>query len=57
MNVTLTDFSNNQLARIREQIIGPVTEFDFPLLPIKPKKIKFNDLESILCDIDDEDWD
>ena len=50
------DFGENQHARIRYLIKGPITEFDFPLLPLKPEKIKFNDLESVLCEIEDEDW-
>ena len=53
----LVDFGENRFARIRHLIKGPVTEFDFPILPIKPEGIKFNDLESVLCEIDDEDWD
>ena len=51
------DFGNNQFARVRYLIKGPITEFDFPILPLKPKEIKFNDLESVLCEIEDEDWD
>ena len=51
------DFGENRLARLRFFIKGPVTEFDFPVLPLKPEKITFNDLESVLCEVDDEDWD
>ncbi|MBI2428443.1 MAG: hypothetical protein HYV29_06540 [Ignavibacteriales bacterium] len=50
------DFGSNKFARVRYLIKGPVTEFDFPTLPLKPEEIKFNDLESVLCEIDDEDW-
>ena len=50
------DFGNNKFARVRCLIKGPITEFDFPILPLKPKEIKFNDLESVLCEIEDEDW-
>jgi aminopeptidase N len=50
------DFGDNQYARFRYLIKGPVTEFDFPVLPLKPNKIRFNDLESVLCEIEDEDW-
>jgi hypothetical protein len=53
----LVDFGENRFARVRYLIKGPVTEFEFPILPIKPEEIKFNDLESVLCEIDDEDWD
>lgn len=51
------DFGDNRYARIRYLIKGPVTEFEFPVLPLKPEEIKFNYLESVLCEIDDEEWD
>ncbi len=53
----LIDFGEKRFARLRYLIKGPVTEFEFPVLPLKPEGIKFNDLESVLCEIDDEDWD
>lgn len=53
----LVDFGEGRIARVKYLIKGPITEFDFPVLPVKPKQIKFNDLESVLCEIDDEDWD
>ncbi len=53
----MIDFGENRYARVRYLIKGPVTEFEFPILPIKPEEIKFNDLESVLCEIEDEDWD
>jgi hypothetical protein len=51
------DFGENRFARIRILVKGPLTDYTIPGLPIKPKDIKFNDLESVLCTIDDEDWD
>lgn len=51
------DFGDNRVARLRYLIKGPVTELEFPTLPMKPESISFNDLESVLCEIDDEDWD
>lgn len=53
----LIDFGEKRFARVRYLIKGPITEFEFPVLPLKPEEIKFNDLESVLCEIDDEDWD
>lgn len=50
------DFGDKRFARIRFPIKGPVTEFDFPTMPMKPEKVKFNDLSSVLCQIDSEDW-
>ncbi|MEW5799042.1 MAG: M1 family aminopeptidase [Bacteroidota bacterium] len=52
----LITFGENKFARLRYLIKGPVTEFDFPILPLKPEEITFNDLESVLCEIEDEDW-
>ncbi|MFA6456240.1 MAG: M1 family aminopeptidase [Bacteroidota bacterium] len=53
----LVDFGEHRFARLRYLIKGPVTEFEFPILPLKPENIRFNDLESVLCEIDDESWD
>ncbi|MFA5834489.1 MAG: M1 family aminopeptidase [Bacteroidota bacterium] len=53
----LIDFGEKRYARLRYLVKGPVTEFEFPLMPLKPEEIKFNDLESVLCEIEDEDWD
>jgi hypothetical protein len=50
------DFGGNKFARIRHLIKGPITEFDFPIMPLKPIKIKFNDLQSVLCEVKDEGW-
>lgn len=49
-------FGENRFARVRQLIKGPETVFDFPILPLKPEVIKFNDLESVLCEVDDEEW-
>ncbi len=52
----LIDFGNDQKARVRYLIEGPLTEFQLPLLPLQPKKIIFNDLESVLCEVKTEKW-
>lgn len=49
--------SNKQVARVRTFITNEVCEFDLPPVSFEPEKIKFNDLESVLCDYEDEDWD
>jgi hypothetical protein len=36
---------------------GESAEFDLPLLNMEPDKIKFNYLESVLCDVEYVDWD
>ncbi len=51
------DFGNGKYFRMRTVVKGLNTQFDLPLLPMPPEAIKFNDLESVLCEVDDEDWD
>ncbi len=50
------DFGSGKFARIRVLIKGPLSEFDLPLLPLRPEQILFNDLESVLCEVEYEDW-
>lgn len=50
------DFGNDRFVRLRLHIKGPVTELDLPVLPLKPKKIVFNDLESVLCKVKNVWW-
>jgi hypothetical protein len=50
------DFGKDMYARIRIMIDKPITEFDLPILPMEPKKIVFNDLESVLCEVKNEKW-
>jgi len=47
------DFGDKRFARVRVIVKGPHTQVDLPLMPLKPEKIVFNDMESVLCDIDD----
>ncbi len=48
---------DGQVARVRTFITNEVCEFDLPLIPFEPDKIKFNEFESVLCDYNDESWD
>ena len=50
------DFGDKKFIRLRSVVKGPLTQFDLPLLPMKPEKISFNDLESVLCEVDNVDW-
>ncbi len=50
------DFGNKQFIRLQILVKGPLSEFDLPLLPLKPEKIIFNDLESVLCNVEYVDW-
>lgn len=47
--------NRRQLGRVR--INGSTTEFDLPFeAPYQPQKIIFNVLQSVLCEVEEEDW-
>ena len=52
----LIKFGGDRYARVRVPVTGRKCEFDLPLLPIEPEKIVFNDLDSILCEVEEVDW-
>ncbi|MBI5168568.1 MAG: hypothetical protein HZA61_03675 [Candidatus Eisenbacteria bacterium] len=45
------DFGDDGWSRERVWVTGRVTEFELPLAPKKPTAVKFNDLESVLCEV------
>lgn len=47
----LIQFGEQQFARVRYPIKGKNMTFELPVLPMKPEKIYFNDLESVLCTV------
>jgi hypothetical protein len=53
--VTL-DLGEDRVARLRVRVQGPKSEIDLPLMPAKPKSIRFNDLEGVLAEVKMEDW-
>jgi peptidase M1-like protein len=53
--VTL-DLGNGQEGRFRVKVQGPKSEIDLPLLPAKPKGLRFNDLEGVLAEVKMVDW-
>ncbi len=50
------DFGDGKMARLRVLVRGAHSEQALPLLPLKPKGVVFNDLESVLCDVKEVDW-
>ncbi len=46
----------NQWARLRVHVKGPVTELDLPLMPSEPRRLVFNDIEGVLCEVKSERW-
>lgn len=46
------DYGKEGLVRLRVLISGSGGTFDLPPLPLKPKKITLNDMESVLCEVE-----
>ncbi len=53
--VTL-DLGNDRVARVRVKVRGPTSEIELPLMPSKPKAIRFNDLDGVLAEVKMVDW-
>lgn len=53
----LVDFGDKKYYRLRTFMTGDKAEFDLPPMPLEPQKVIFNDLESVLCNVDTESWD
>jgi hypothetical protein len=47
---------DDKIVRLRVFITGETAEFELPILPEDPQKIVFNDLESVLCEVEYVDW-
>lgn len=50
------DFGDKRYARLRIVIQGHGAEFDLPTMPLEPKKVIFNDFESVLCEVENVNW-
>lgn len=50
------EFSEGRYYKLRILVKGPLSEMQLPLMPYKPKKIVFNDLESVLCKVKNVKW-
>ena len=53
--VTL-DLGNDRVARVRVKVRGSSSEIDLPLMPSKPKAVRFNDLDGVLAEVKMVDW-
>ena len=53
--VTL-DLGNDRVARLRVKVRGPTSEIELPLMPAKPKGVRFNDLDGVLAEVKMVDW-
>ena len=53
--VTL-DLGNDREARVRVKVRGPSSDIELPLMPSKPKALRFNDLDGVLAEVKMVDW-
>lgn len=52
----LVKFDDDKFVRLRIFVSGDKLDYDLPLLPLEPKEIVFNDLSSVLCEVDNVKW-
>jgi hypothetical protein len=50
------EMEKEQVARFRVKVTGARTEITLPPLPLKPRKVRFNDLSAVLADVKEVGW-
>jgi aminopeptidase N len=50
------DFGEERFARLRVVLTGAESEFDLPPMPIRPREVILNDMESVLCRVQKVGW-
>ncbi len=50
------ELSNGQVARARVKVRGATSEIELPIMPSKPKGLKFNDLDGVLAEVKMVSW-
>ncbi len=50
------DFGGDQFVRLRIMVSKPEEDILLPPLPMKPKEIKFNIFNSVLCEVTESSW-
>lgn len=50
------EFDDDRFARLRVQVNKPLTVIELPLLPAEPEAIIFNDLNGVLANVEEIDW-
>jgi hypothetical protein len=56
MYVPVTLDLGKQTARVRVKVKGPKSDIDLPLMPARPKNLRFNDLEGVLAEVKMVEW-
>jgi hypothetical protein len=49
-------FGNDKYSKVRVFVKGRHSEFDLPLVPARPAQVLFNDLQSVLCEVENVKW-
>ncbi len=50
------ELEGDAVARARIKVQGPLTETELPLMPSKPKSVRFNDLSGVLAEVKTVGW-
>jgi hypothetical protein len=50
------DLGNDQVARVRVKVTGARSELTLPLMPAKPKAVRFNDMDGVLAEVKEVAW-
>jgi hypothetical protein len=50
------DLGEQRVARFRLNVTGSQAEYVSPLIPAEPRRVAFNDLESVLAEVRVERW-
>lgn len=50
------DFGEGRFTRMRVLLTGSDSQFDLPPMSLRPREIRLNDMESVLCRVENVDW-
>lgn len=50
------DFGEGRFTRVRVLLTGSDSQFDLPPMSLRPREIRLNDMESVLCRVENVDW-
>jgi hypothetical protein len=50
------DFGEGRFSRLRVVLTGRDSQFDLPPMSLRPREIRLNDMESVLCRVESVDW-
>jgi aminopeptidase N len=50
------DFGEGRFTRMRVLLTGSDSQFDLPPMSLRPREIRLNEMESVLCRVENVDW-